>query len=452
MEVLNEILKFLTTYTTQMFLLSLAFVLQFRLRKRGIFLFVAGGGIYLTTPYIYQAVAGSSFYTSSLFMIGWYSASYVILCAVLFVIIYYSFRITGKEVMLALCVAYLMQNIIFNLAIFLREMLPWFTEIIYRAVGAVFSTLFFVVMYLLYRKGIIRFELAKVKNPAVLVISVSIVVLLTVISQWHGSLSEGESMGMVGTSLYTFIASALLLTVLLCVFNGSRLRYENSVINELLKKAEKQQKVSKDNIDYINMKVHDLKHQIAAIKYQIGTKHYGADLHAQISELEKTAKLYDDTVLTGNNILDSLLVERKIYCKSKNIQLDYVIDGSLLSYMEPVDLYVMLGNALDNAAESVLKINEADKRIVTIYVGKRGKFVSIRVENSYCGEIQLKNGLPVTSKREKNYHGFGIKSIKYIVAKYGGNVTIELADGRFCLSILIPYRDDIKQSDTGGCV
>lgn len=53
-------------------------------------------------------------------------------------------------------------------------------------------------------------------------------------------------------------------------------------------------------------------------------------------------------------------------------------------------------------------------------------------------EVQIVDGLPITTKREKEIHGYGLKSVRYTVEKYGGHMTIHVNENWFQLKILIP--------------
>ena len=64
--------------------------------------------------------------------------------------------------------------------------------------------------------------------------------------------------------------------------------------------------------------------------------------------------------------------------------------------------------------------------------------VLIRVENYFEGQLQFENGLPRSTKGDAAYHGFGIKSIRYSVRKYGGQMDISTRDNWFELKLLIP--------------
>ena len=58
--------------------------------------------------------------------------------------------------------------------------------------------------------------------------------------------------------------------------------------------------------------------------------------------------------------------------------------------------------------------------------------------NYYEGKIQFEQELPVTTKEEKEFHGYGLKSLKYTVHRYKGEVDISTEHNWFRLRILIP--------------
>ena len=61
-----------------------------------------------------------------------------------------------------------------------------------------------------------------------------------------------------------------------------------------------------------------------------------------------------------------------------------------------------------------------------------------RFEN-YCeGSLNFSEGLPVTTKEDRNFHGYGLKSIRYVAKKYGGTVTARMEKQWFVLQLLFP--------------
>ena len=73
---------------------------------------------------------------------------------------------------------------------------------------------------------------------------------------------------------------------------------------------------------------------------------------------------------------------------------------------------------------------------MTVAVQK--SFLLLRFENYYEGTLEFEGGLPVTTKKDKAYHGFGIKSIRYTAEKYGGSVTVAAKDNWFEMKVPLP--------------
>ena len=114
-----------------------------------------------------------------------------------------------------------------------------------------------------------------------------------------------------------------------------------------------------------------------------------------------------------------------------------MIDGGNFEFMESGDLYCMFGNLIDNALEAVSKIQEKEKRIINLSARRKGNIIFIEEDNYFVGELVFKDGLPVTSKEDKNYHGFGTKSLRMIVRKYGGELSTTSDNNIFHLSIIL---------------
>jgi sensor histidine kinase regulating citrate/malate metabolism len=107
--------------------------------------------------------------------------------------------------------------------------------------------------------------------------------------------------------------------------------------------------------------------------------------------------------------------------------------------MEDMDLYSLFGNAISNAMESVSQLDDVHKRHISLKVREVGDLVSIHVENYYDGKLEFVHGLPQTSK-DRNYHGYGMKSMERIVSSYGGTMNITTQDQLFKLDILLPKK------------
>ena len=162
--------------------------------------------------------------------------------------------------------------------------------------------------------------------------------------------------------------------------------------------------------------------------------------------MEENIKAYEAQNKTGNPVLDTVLTSKSLYCQKHGINLTCVADGTKLGFMDVRDICTIFGNAMDNAIECELRIPDKTKRLIHVTVAVQRGFLLLRFENYYEGHLEFEEGLPVTTKQEKNYHGFGIKSIRYTAQKYNGSVKINTDDNWFEMKVLIPLpKQDEKQ-------
>ena len=219
------------------------------------------------------------------------------------------------------------------------------------------------------------------------------------------------------------------------------LRSELANTNLLMQKQFEQYQFSKSNMDRLNRKYHDMKHQIEAIRAESDSERR----EGYLKELESGIELYDSMYKTGNAVLDTVLNGKSLLCVQTGIQFSCVADGTLLDFMDTMDLCSIFGNALDNAIESEQKVPERAKRIIRTAVYEQTGFVIIRFEN-YCEQQFTQEEakglrLPATSKQDKESHGYGLKSIRLAAEKYGGTVAVTAEDSWFYVRILIPAPD-----------
>lgn len=231
----------------------------------------------------------------------------------------------------------------------------------------------------------------------------------------------------------TQILVAIILYLQNELFKKSVIRQELAVMNLLWKKEQEQYQLSKENIALINHKCHDLKHQIRALRD--ASKE---DMDRYLNEIEDSIKIYESIVKTGNEVLDTILTEKSLYCKDRGIQISCVADGNQMDFINKVDLYTILGNALDNAIEAVEKFKHQEKRQIDVMIYKQQQFLVINIINPMKEQLIYEEELPVTTKGDKRYHGFGLKSMQYVVKKYEGFLTVSEEDGCFSLKILMP--------------
>lgn len=231
-------------------------------------------------------------------------------------------------------------------------------------------------------------------------------------------------------NFFDFICCLFLIALQCEIVIRENEQVNNEIMKHILYQQKQQMQVSKETIEMINIKCHDIKNQLSLLENKVPQN--------EIEELKKVADIYNTAVKTGNEALDVLLMEKMMLCNNKNIHIDCAVKAEQLSFMKQEDIYSLFGNVLDNAIEAVDKLSDPEKRLVSIRIKNDKGMIVIHEENYYEGEMVFKDGLPETTKEDRFYHGFGMKSIRMITEKYNGYYSVKTENNKFFINILIP--------------
>lgn len=223
----------------------------------------------------------------------------------------------------------------------------------------------------------------------------------------------------------------------ICEMNAQK---EINSMNAVLKEQYDKYRSYQSGLEMINIKYHDLKHQIAGLRGEMSAE----KREEWIKKMEEELETYRPEMQTGNSVLDTIIAGKMMECRRNNIKFTCVADGTQLSFIHVTDLCNIFGNALDNAIEAVSLVRETERRMIHMTVSAQKQFVVIQISN-YCEDRpEIVNDLPLTTKEDKKNHGFGVKSINYTVEKYKGHAEYEMKDHWFELKILIPINRNRK--------
>lgn len=212
-----------------------------------------------------------------------------------------------------------------------------------------------------------------------------------------------------------------------------RLQMNMAAIERLRATEARQYQMSRENIEAINIKCHDLKHQIRALASGDATVSSRV-----LDEISREVDVYDSVVKSGNDALDTILTEKSLYCEKHGITLSCIAGGAALDFVEPTVLYSFFGNALDNAIEAVERMADPERRSIGLVVRRCGDTVSIHVENYFDGQVSFTGeGLPRTRKADGTNHGFGMRSMRQIAEACGGSLNCNASGDVFSLDALL---------------
>lgn len=240
--------------------------------------------------------------------------------------------------------------------------------------------------------------------------------------------------GMAQKTLYVYdaLVTVFLMLFLVTLSRVDGLRADIATQEAIWQGKRDQYELARDNMDLINIKCHD-------IRKRVGSMGGNAALsHDSIEQIRDSIRVYDAQAKTGNEALDVVLTEKRLFCSQAGIELICMADGSGLAFMTDDDVYFLFGNILDNAIEAVLNLAEGDRRSINLTVRREAGFVSIREDNFFDGELRFEGGLPRTTKGDRANHGFGMKSVRRCAEEYGGELRVRADGGVFSLTMLFP--------------
>lgn len=137
---------------------------------------------------------------------------------------------------------------------------------------------------------------------------------------------------------------------------------------------------------------------------------------------------------TGCYIADAILASKQKVAEEINTEIK--MNGPIPAQkIKDVDMVILLSNLLDNAIEACAKI-DGEKEIVLESYMKKNKWM-LKVTNPVEKKPVIINNRILTTKDNKNVHGFGILNIQRVVEKYSGNVLFSGEDKQFEVQMFV---------------
>ena len=283
---------------------------------------------------------------------------------------------------------------------------------------------------MLVRQYLPRRECLFLSNQTLLLIVLSAIPFLTV--RWFSSQLPAQH-----TKTFQFVITVCFLCQLVILVgyvgkeSAQRERFAQLQMQRVLQAQQQQFDVKIQSIEAVNRKYHDMKNLLIYLESGKGET-------TQVRQLMEEMKPFEALISTGNEAVDIILSEKLKLCQQESICCVPYVDGSLLAFISPLDVCTLFGNALDNAIESCRMIPETENRQISIKTNRKGGYVILVLRNTFGVPPQIRDGKPVSIKRDKENHGFGLKSIRYVAEKYGGEVNCRVEGQEFVLTMLFP--------------
>lgn len=296
------------------------------------------------------------------------------------------------------------------------------------------------IFYNMFGKKIHNNETLIIKDSRLLIISIILIICTVILNLIYESFVKVSNLTLfIVGCLFDMVCCFLTLFIEFEMLKSKEISEAYIQMKTIWESEKKQLEISKENMDYMKILAHDLKHELNESTLLISKD--------KVNELNRRIAAFGNSIKTGNDILDLVIAERTLIVQKENINLSIIADGSVLSNMKQSDCYSLFMNIMDNAIDAVKELPK-DQREISLAVRESMGMILIHEVNPFKGTLNFKDGLPQTTKRDSMYHGFGTKSIKGIVDSYSGDCEISIKDNNiYVLNILLP-KNIIQKENT----
>ena len=166
---------------------------------------------------------------------------------------------------------------------------------------------------------------------------------------------------------------------------------------------------------------HDLHKYLRAAKAESPTSQ-------ALSQMESLLDSATEIVDVGNRVLNVILNEYAQAAKTTDTELRLKVQVPETLFVTAADLYVMIGNTLDNALEACKDLTHGN-RLIDLTLRMHNDVLYYKVVNPYNKEAQP---LPRDPGR-----GYGLQNVRRCMERYHGNMEIFRQDGFFTVSLYL---------------
>lgn len=172
---------------------------------------------------------------------------------------------------------------------------------------------------------------------------------------------------------------------------------------------------------------HDIKKYVLAMQAFANQKD-APQLCQIVQQADETLASISTVVDVDNVVISSILDNYARAAQEAEIplHLDVLVPPTLS--ISPVDLYIILGNTLDNAIEACTPLPKEQRRI-DVMLRKENAILFYRIQNSCdVGEKVHLHG---------RYHGYGLNNVRKCAARYNGVVNLTKTSNSYTVEVLL---------------
>lgn len=177
--------------------------------------------------------------------------------------------------------------------------------------------------------------------------------------------------------------------------------------------------------DKLRILRHDYKYHLSAARKMLGSGDAeGADKY--LTDVENQLSEYEMQSYCSNSVINALISSYAERCAKLDIKFDVDLAMPELLTVPNYEMCIILGNLLENAVEACEKLEYG--RVIELAAQSIPAQLLLMVRNNFSGTVCHDEGKPLSSKPNG---GFGLRSVKEVAVRYGGDLLTEWDGGTF---------------------
>lgn len=192
-------------------------------------------------------------------------------------------------------------------------------------------------------------------------------------------------------------------------------------------------------IKYIN-EIRSIRHDIQAhmivLQYYLESENY-EKAKAYLGDMKRCQNMSSIVMKdTGHDLVNAIVSD----CFSRSSKsIEFEIDGVLPEHLSlsEYDICTLFSNLFSNAREACEKLVYTSP-VIRMEVRKQLNAYIIAVQNPIEWKVMMKDSQFISSKSDKEMHGFGTKNIIKVVKQNGGKIEFLVTEGMFRVELVLP--------------
>lgn len=303
--------------------------------------------------------------------------------------------------------------------------------------ASILSLIFIYVLGYIYRKHY-KYGLKKIEYKNLLLLT-ALIVVNTVVVLVVAKVATEELTGK-HKLLYSGAFIAVIVGVFVQLGAVILLKVSNNISREKELEAKIYLKEQQQYYEYLERRErntkkfrHDVRNHLELLTEFIAKKQY-KEVDEYLERINIKIDELGNAISLGNGIAEAIV--NKYYYQALNLGINMKVSGAFPTEcrIDAFDLCTIFSNILSNALEAA---SESEKKMVYLDCRYNDKNIIINIRNTYKDQGQFKDNYFVTTKSNREYHGFGLENVKECIERNNGLIDIEVEKEEFIETISI---------------